>query len=100
MWRIGWPWLLWGKSPHCTWQSKLTCRSGFFNGIIAYGVSFIKSHLEPWRVLFLIEGLVTVLMGILALTILPESVEKSRWLSSEEKDYRGSRLPNPRAIAK
>lgn len=67
---------------------SLTHSSGFFNGIIAYGVSFIKSHLEPWRVLFLIEGLVTVLFGVLALTILPESIEKSRWLTEEEKDYR------------
>lgn len=66
---------------------ELMQSSGFFNGIIAYGVSFIKSHLEPWRVLFLIEGLVTVLMGVLALTILPESVEKARWLNDEEKDY-------------
>jgi MFS family permease len=63
-------------------------RRGFFNGIIAYGVSFIKSHLEPWRVLFLIEGLVTILFGVLALTILPESIEKARWLTGEEKDYR------------
>jgi MFS family permease len=78
---------------------------GFFNGIIAYGVSFIKSHLEPWRVLFLIEGLVTILFGVLALTILPESIEKARWLTGEEKDYREFQFdicahPNLSALAK
>ena len=66
----------------------LLIRSGFFNGIIAYGVSFIHSHLESWRVLFLIEGLMTILIASLALVILPENVERARWLTGPEKDYR------------
>ena len=65
----------------------LTFCSGFFNGIIAYGVSFIDSHIDSWRILFLLEGLLTVMFGVLALVILPESVEKAPWLTGEEKDY-------------
>jgi hypothetical protein len=67
--------------------------SGFFNGIIAYGVSFMKSHLEPWRVLFLIEGLLTIFVATLAFFILPEDVGTSRWFTTEEKDYRKADLP-------
>lgn len=62
--------------------------SGFFNGILAYGVSFIKSHLESWRVLFLIEGLCTIVMAAAALLILPERVETAIWLNDEEKEQR------------
>jgi MFS family permease len=61
--------------------------SGFFNGIIAYGVSFIHSHLESWRILFLIEGLMTILIAVIALIVLPEKVETARWLNEEEKEY-------------
>ena len=71
---------------------RLLIRSGFFNGIIAYGVSFIHSHLESWRVLFLIEGLMTIFIATLALIILPENVERARWLSGPEKDYREQHL--------
>lgn len=60
---------------------------GFFNGIIAYGVSFIHSHLESWRILFLIEGLMTIFIAVIALLVLPEKVETARWLNDEEKDY-------------
>ncbi|KAM3423189.1 hypothetical protein BST61_g639 [Cercospora zeina] len=44
---------------------------GFFNGIIAHGVSFIRAHLESWRILFLIEGGATVLIAIIAIIVLP-----------------------------
>ena len=65
----------------------LTSDSGFFNGIIAYGVSFIHSHLESWRVLFLIEGSATVLIAVIAMIVLPDDIPTCRWLSAEEKDY-------------
>ncbi|KAI9637765.1 major facilitator superfamily domain-containing protein [Dioszegia hungarica] len=60
---------------------------GFLNGIIAYGVSFIKSHLESWRVLFLIEGGLTLIVGIVAVVMLPEDIPSNRWLTEEERDY-------------
>ena len=62
--------------------------SGFLNGIIAYGVAFIHSpHLESWRILFLIEGLLTVLIAVVGLFLLPENIDTCRFLSAEEKDY-------------
>lgn len=63
--------------------------SGFFNGIIAYGVAFIKSpHLESWQILFLIEGGATFLIAIIAFIMLPEDIVRCRWLSQRQKDYR------------
>ena len=63
--------------------------SGFFNGIIAYGVSFIRGSLESWRVLFLLEGGLTLLVAIVALIVLPEDVPTFKFLTAEEKDYSG-----------
>ncbi|KIR55946.1 high-affinity nicotinic acid transporter [Cryptococcus gattii Ru294] len=61
---------------------------GFFNGIIAYGVSFINSrHLESWRILFLIEGGATFLIAVIAFIMLPEDIVRCRWLSQRQKDY-------------
>lgn len=76
-------------SKFCSFTAhELTYRSGFFNGITAYGVFFIDSHIDSWRILFLLEGLLTVMFGVLALVVLPKSVEKAPWLNGEEKDYR------------
>jgi MFS family permease len=64
---------------------------GFLNGIIAYGVAFIHSkRLESWRILFLIEGLATIMIGVIALIWLPEDIPRCRWLSAEQKEYRES----------
>ena len=66
----------------------LTSRSGFVNGIVAYGVSFIHGHLESWRILFLIEGSATVTIAIIAILVLPDDIPSCRWFTAEEKDYR------------
>lgn len=63
-------------------------RSGFVNGIVAYGVSFIHASLESWRILFLIEGGATVALAIIAVIILPDDIPTCKWLTAEEKDYR------------
>ena len=47
--------------------------------MIAYGVSFIHDeHLASWRILFLIEGLPTILLAILIFLFLPSTPLKSR----------------------
>lgn len=62
--------------------------SGFVNGIVAYGVSFIHGSLESWRILFLIEGGATVVVSIIAIIVLPDDIASCRWFTAEEKDYR------------
>lgn len=62
--------------------------SGFVNGIVAYGVSFIHGHLESWRILFMIEGGATVAIAIIAIVVLPDDIPSCRWFTAEEKDYR------------
>lgn len=47
--------------------------AGAFGGWIAYGVAHIQSSaVKTWQVLFLIEGLLTILFGLLCLWVLPD----------------------------
>ena len=40
-----------------------------------------------WKWLFLLEGLPVVIVGILALRLLPETVDDAEWLNEEERRY-------------
>jgi MFS family permease len=62
--------------------------SGVISGLIAYGISR-SSHLAlpAWRVVFLVEGLPTILIGLLTPLVLPgrpESMTKSTWFLTDE----------------
>ncbi|EKD00481.1 hypothetical protein A1Q2_05146 [Trichosporon asahii var. asahii CBS 8904] len=59
--------------------------AGCFGGLIAYGVSFIHSHVDTWRILFLIEGLPTILLAIVIIVFLPSTPAKSWLLKPEER---------------
>ena len=65
----------------------MTICSGFVNGIVAYGVSFIHVKLESWRILFMIEGGATVAIAIIAIIVLPGDIPSCKWFTAEEKDY-------------
>lgn len=57
-----------------------------FAGALAYGItSGSTGALAKWRVLFLVEGLPTVAMAAVAFFFLPDSPEKARFLTAEEK---------------
>lgn len=41
--------------------------------------------MRGWQWMFLLEGLPSVLLGLMTLWVLPDSVEKASWLSADEK---------------
>jgi D-galactonate transporter len=49
-----------------------------------------------WRWLFLLEGLPAVVLGIVALFVLPDRPREARWLPSEERDWITARLEEER----
>ncbi|KAJ8122099.1 hypothetical protein ONZ43_g1617 [Nemania bipapillata] len=57
-----------------------------FAGALAYGITSGHSHLANWRLLFLVEGLPTILLSIVAFFFIPDSPEKARFLDAEEKE--------------
>ena len=56
-----------------------------FAGALAYGITSGHSHLANWRLLFLVEGLPTILMAPVAFFFLPDSPDRARFLNEEEK---------------
>lgn len=61
-------------------------------------ILLIKSSIPSWRILFLIEGLPTMLMTIVAFFMLPDSICDARFLSAREKEV-GSFIVNEGQIA-
>ncbi|KAI0395220.1 MFS general substrate transporter [Xylariaceae sp. FL0594] len=62
-----------------------------FAGALAYGITSGHSRLENWRLLFLVEGIPTVLLAAVAYFFIPDSPEKARFLNAEEKEIVKSR---------
>ena len=67
-----------------------------FAGALAYGITSGHSHLANWRLLFLVEGLPTILMAPVAFFVLPDSPDTARFLNEDEK--RIARARNLRRI--
>lgn len=56
-----------------------------FAGALAYGITSGQPGIAPWRLLFLVEGLPSVLMAPVVFFFLPDSPEKARFLTTDEK---------------
>ncbi|KAF2264891.1 MFS general substrate transporter [Lojkania enalia] len=56
-----------------------------FSGLLSFGVFHIKSHLEAWRYLFIIEGSFTIIFAVIAYWYLPKSGHEAKFLKEEEK---------------
>lgn len=51
-----------------------------------------KLGLADWQWLFLLEGIPTVLLGVVVLLFLPDGPEQALWLRTEERDWIRARL--------
>ncbi|KAH6667199.1 putative MFS transporter [Halenospora varia] len=72
--------------------------SGSFGGLLARGLHEIgtRSGLTGWRWIFIIEGLLTVVVGFTAYFILPNNLHTAGCLSPEERIFAQQRLLNDR----
>lgn len=64
--------------------------AGALSGILAYGISFMDglAGMEGWRWIFLVEGLMTIVLGLLGpFIILDSTAYCGKWLSDEEKNF-------------
>ncbi|KAI0322910.1 MFS general substrate transporter [Amylostereum chailletii] len=60
--------------------------AGAFGGLIAFGVQQIHSAVANWRLLFIIEGIPTVLLGVVTVWLLPNRPETTRFLNDSERE--------------
>ena len=56
-----------------------------FAGALAYGITSGHPHIANWRLLFLVEGLPTIVMAPVVYFFLPDSPAQARFLNEEEK---------------
>ena len=60
-----------------------------FGGLVAYGIargtSIHGSSIEPWKIVFLVTGLITICVGIIFLFAMPDNQLNARWLSKEDR---------------
>ncbi|KAK4053319.1 hypothetical protein OIO90_003931 [Microbotryomycetes sp. JL221] len=68
--------------------------AGAFSGLLAYGIGFMGgtgtlygSPMSGWRWIFILEGLLTVIAGIVAFWALTDYPGTASWLSEEEKAW-------------
>ncbi|KAJ5287006.1 hypothetical protein N7478_002692 [Penicillium angulare] len=58
-------------------------------GVVAYGIAVGTakhgSSIEPWKIIFLVTGLLTIVLGVVFLWIVPDSQLNARWLSKEDR---------------
>ncbi|KKY19946.1 putative major facilitator superfamily transporter [Phaeomoniella chlamydospora] len=73
--------------------------SGAFGGLLARGLSEIgyRGGQSPWRWIFIIEGILTSVVGIASYFLLPNGLSSARFLTDEEREYGVQRLANDKS---
>lgn len=69
--------------------------SGAFSGLLAFGLAKMDGvgGLEGWRWIFIMEGILTFVVGVILPFILTDTPDnRPRWLSAEQTDYVISRM--------
>ncbi|KAF2667736.1 MFS general substrate transporter [Microthyrium microscopicum] len=68
--------------------------AGAFSGLLAYAISFMHGTrgLEGWRWIFILEGILTVLVALLAFWGVSDYPEKATFLTEEERAFTIERL--------
>lgn len=68
--------------------------AGAFGGLLASAILSLDSlgSLRDWRVLFVVEGIITVGLGLISFATVTDRPETARWLSAEEKALAASRI--------
>ncbi|KAG5644702.1 hypothetical protein DXG03_007925 [Asterophora parasitica] len=66
--------------------------AGAFGGLLAFSIQHIDAHIQNWRLLFLIEGSPAVLLGFLAMFLLPDRPESTTFLTERERDIALERM--------
>lgn len=67
--------------------------SGAFGGLIAYGIQIRgqKDGLAPWRWLFIVEAIISIIVSLIVFISLPRTSEKAWFLNKEEKALMAAR---------
>lgn len=72
--------------------------AGAFGGLLASGILSLESFgsLKAWRMIFGIEGVITIGLALICLAALTDRPETARWLTEEEKTLAVERVKSER----
>ncbi|KAK4162879.1 major facilitator superfamily domain-containing protein [Cladorrhinum sp. PSN259] len=72
--------------------------AGAFGGLLASGILKLDSFcgVKSWRMIFVLEGIITVVLSIFSFFTLTDRPETARWLTREEKDLAIARVKSER----
>ncbi|RFU74610.1 high-affinity nicotinic acid transporter [Trichoderma arundinaceum] len=82
---------IWNREQQAKRVAVIYCSttiSGAFGGLIAYGIQTMGTQrgLEPWRWLFIIEGVISMTVGLIFFITIPFSAEKAWFLSTDQAE--------------
>ncbi|KAI0763076.1 MFS general substrate transporter [Trametes elegans] len=66
--------------------------AGAFGGLIAFGIQHVHASIANWKLLFIVEGIPTVLIGLLAMVVLPNRTEETTTLNEKERELALERI--------
>ncbi|EJD40522.1 MFS general substrate transporter [Auricularia subglabra TFB-10046 SS5] len=63
--------------------------AGAFTGLLAYGIAYMSGTggLQGWSWIFVLEGLATVVVGVVAAVVLPDLPSTAKFLREDQKEY-------------
>jgi MFS family permease len=72
--------------------------AGAFGGLLASAILRLDhvGGVSKWRMIFVVEGIITIGLGLLGFLTLTDRPETARWLSQEEKDLAIARIKSER----
>lgn len=72
--------------------------AGAFGGLLASGILKLNhvAGVHQWRMIFLVEGIITVGLSLISFFTLTDRPETARWLTQEEKDLAIARVKSER----
>lgn len=75
--------------------------AGSFSGLLAFGIQHMDgvAGLGGWRWIFILEGIITVLVGCTIPWALPDSPDRASWLSETEMDFIKMQLQRDQGVS-
>ncbi|KAL5381508.1 hypothetical protein PMIN06_001922 [Paraphaeosphaeria minitans] len=65
---------------------------GLIASFLAFGIGHITDSLSPWKWMYIILGVLTFIWAIPLLLFLPDSIEKAKFLTEEERKFAADRV--------
>lgn len=62
-----------------------------FAGALAYGITSAHTSIASWRLLFIVEGIPSIIMAVIVFFTLPDSPDTAKFLTEEERDVARAR---------